>query len=142
MADNLTANQRSHCMSRVRGRGNKATEDALVKILRKNHIAGWCRHPKLFGNPDFVFREHRLIVFVDGCFWHGCPRHSSQPATNRAFWKEKLSRNKGRDRLVTRTLRKSGWRVLRIWQHELRAKSEARCVNRVRRALLGQRVLV
>jgi DNA mismatch endonuclease (patch repair protein) len=59
-------------------------------------------------------------VFVDGCFWHGCPLHATLPASNRMFWTRKLSENKKRDRLVRRQLRKSGWRVLRIWQHELR----------------------
>lgn len=135
MADNLTPVQRRHCMSRIRCRGNAATESKLVKILRENRINGWRRQIKLFGRPDFVFRKYRLAIFVDGCFWHGCPQHSSQPATNRVFWKEKLSRNKDRDRLVTRTLKRSGWRVLRIWQHELTARAQARCVSRITREL-------
>lgn len=122
-------------MSRVRGRGNKATEGVLVKIFRGNHITGWRRHLKLFGNPDFVFRKHRLAIFVDGCFWHGCPKHASQPVTNRAFWEKKLLRNKDRDRLVTRTLKKQGWHVIRIWQHELTGKSADRCVSRIRQVL-------
>lgn len=137
MADVFTKTKRAEIMASVRGRGNKATEGVIVEILRKNHITGWRRHPKLFGNPDFVFREHRLAIFVDGCFWHGCPKHASQPASNRAFWRAKLSRNKDRDRFVTRTLRRSGWRVLRIWQHELSRRGETRCANRVRRALLA-----
>ena len=61
-----------------------------------------------------------VAVFVDGCFWHGCPKHSTVPATNRAFWKRKLTANKLRDRLVSRTLRRMGWRVVRIWEHDLR----------------------
>jgi DNA mismatch endonuclease (patch repair protein) len=72
---------------------------------------------------------------VDGCFWHGCPKHASQPATNHAFWKEKLLHNKERDRLVTRTLRKRRWHVLRIWQHELTGKNKARCVLRIKQVL-------
>jgi DNA mismatch endonuclease, patch repair protein len=135
MADVFTRIKRAEIMASVRGRGNKATEGALVEILRKNHITGWRRHPKLFGNPDFVFREHRLAIFVDGCFWHDCPKHSSQPLTNHAFWKKKLQMNKKRDRLVTRTLRQRGWRVLRVWQHELSKRVEARCVERVRKYL-------
>lgn len=135
MADVFTRSKRSEIMSRVRGLGNKATEGALVKIFRKNHIIGWRRHLKLFGNPDFVFREHCLAVFVDGCFWHGCPEHASQPATNRAFWKKKLLRNKDRDQSVTRTLRMRGWHVIRIWQHELTAKGESRCILKIRQAI-------
>lgn len=120
-------------MSHVRGKGNKATEIVLVQLFRMNHISGWRRRIKVFGNPDFAFRKHRLAVFVDGCFWHGCPRHGTLPATNRVFWRKKLERNVGRDRLVSVTLRKEGWRVVRIWQHELTKKNEPRLAGRLRR---------
>nr|WP_281722824.1 very short patch repair endonuclease [Nitrosomonas nitrosa] len=122
-------------MALVRGKGNKATELAVVSLFRRHHVKGWRRHVRLFGKPDFIFRKQRLAVFVDGCFWHGCPMHSSQPTSNRTFWEKKLKRNKERDRIVTKTLRKSGWRVLRIWQHELTRRKEGPCVNRIRRAL-------
>ena len=89
--------------------------------------------------PDFMFRKERVVIFVDGCFWHGCPKHSNMPATNREFWLKKLTGNKGRDRLVTRALRKSGWGVVRIWEHELTRKKQARCVGRIRVSLAGQR---
>lgn len=135
MADVFSSAKRSSIMSRVRGSGNMSTERALVEIFRKNRIIGWRRQIKLFGKPDFVFLKSRLAIFVDGCFWHGCPKHASYPATNRAFWEKKLLRNKDRDRLVTRTLKKSGWRVLRIWQHELTASAQARCVSRITREL-------
>ena len=64
--------------------------------------------------PDFVFPRQRLAVFVDGCFWHGCPKYATKPNNNAAFWRKKLGGNKRRDALVTRTLRRAGWRVLRI----------------------------
>jgi DNA mismatch endonuclease, patch repair protein len=66
---------------------------------------------------------HRLAVFVDGCFWHGDPLHATAPKTNAAFWRKKIAANRTRDRLVTRTLRALGWRVLRIWEHELIRKT-------------------
>ena len=135
MTDIYSKSKRSQIMSRVRARGNRKTELALAKLLRQHRIIGWRRHLKLFGNPDFVFRQHRLAIFVDGCFWHGCPKHASHPETNRAFWEKKLLRNKDRDRLVTRILKTRGWHVLRIWQHELTGKNEARCVLRIRQAL-------
>jgi len=69
--------------------------------------------------PDFVFPKLRLAVFVDGCFWHCCPKHTTKPKNNRAFWQRKLASNRARDALVTRTLRRAGWRVLRVWEHEL-----------------------
>ena len=80
--------------------------------------------------PDFVFRQVRLALFVDGCFWHGCPRHATWPANNRAFWKKKLAGNKTRDRVVNHALRRAGWRVIRIWECELpKQNSGARIQN-------------
>ncbi len=76
-----------------------------------------------------------LAVFVDGCFWHACPLHATKPRNNAAFWRKKLAVNQARDRLVNRFLRQAGWRVLRIWEHELAQKREARLVARLRRFL-------
>jgi len=72
-----------------------------------------------------------VAVFVDGCFWHGCPRHCRLPAGNRAFWKTKFAKNQARDRRVNRQLRRLGWRVLRIWEHAL---GEA-CIRKIQRRL-------
>ena len=142
MADVFSATKRSEIMSRVRGRGNKATELALITFLRHHGIAGWRRRAGVFGHPDFVFAKCKLAVFVDGCFWHGCAKHASYPTSNRTFWTAKLSRNKARDRLVVSTLRKRGWRVLRIWQHELSRKNEQRLLRRLRGAISAARTLV
>ena len=85
--------------------------------------------------PDFVFRTQRVAVFVDGCFWHGCPTHGTRPRQHRKFWDEKIARNRQRDRLVTRALRQSGWTVLRLWECALAKKRQARTLARLRRAL-------
>jgi DNA mismatch endonuclease (patch repair protein) len=85
--------------------------------------------------PDFVFRRERVVVFVDGCFWHGCPQHATWPKQNEEFWRKKLEANKTRDLLVSRTLRKLGWKVLRIWEHDLKKAREKRLVARLRRVL-------
>ena len=130
MPDVFTKAKRSEVMSRIRGRGNKATEIALARLLRQNKITGWRRHLPIFGKPDFTFRRERLVVFVDGCFWHGCPKHSNLPVNNRDFWQKKLTANTLRDRLVNKTLRKQGWRVLRIWEHDL-SKNEAGCLRKL-----------
>jgi DNA mismatch endonuclease (patch repair protein) len=122
-------------MSRVRSRGNLSTELRLVALFRQGGVVGWRRNYPLLGKPDFVFPKRRLVVFVDGCFWHGCPKHFSQPKTNRAFWKEKIVRNRARDLSVTRDLKKRGWYVLRIWHHELKKKNENRCLRRIEGAL-------
>jgi DNA mismatch endonuclease, patch repair protein len=153
MADVFTKRKRSEVMARIRGRGNKDTEVALAKLLRANGISGWRRHQAVIGKPDFIFRKERVAVFVDGCFWHGCPIHSS-PAkwlkkssmtdaspsskrrrSGRAFWTQKMASNIARDRFVNRQLRKAGWKVVRIWEHELGRKGSQRAVERIRQAI-------
>ena len=134
MADVFTPAKRSQVMSRIRGRGNRDTEVALARLFRQRGITGWRRHQRLFGKPDFIFRGQRLAVFVDGCFWHRCPRHSNIPVANRAFWKEKLTANARRDRLVNVSLKNKGWRVVRIWEHDLAKRSNS-CVGKIVAAL-------
>ena len=126
---------RSELMSRIRSRGNKRTELALVAILKRNHITGWRRHLKLPGHPDFAFQTSKVAVFVDGCFWHGCPRCYRRPRSNQAFWDAKVTNNRNRDRRVARELRKNGWRVVRIWEHSLR--QPVPILSRIRNALEG-----
>jgi DNA mismatch endonuclease, patch repair protein len=110
-------------MSAIRSSGNKDTELRLVSLLRLHGIRGWRRGQKVPGKPDFVFRRERVAVFVDGCFWHGCRWHCRLPKSRQSFWIPKIVRNKSRDREVARLLRKGHWRMLRIWEHELRAPS-------------------
>jgi len=119
MADIFTRKKRSWLMSQVRSRGNKSTEIKFAKLLRKQGIVGWRRNQKVLGNPDFVFPKSRVAVFIDGCFWHGCPKHGEIPATNRSFWKKKIEQNAARDRLVSDKLRRHGWHVYRFWEHDL-----------------------
>jgi len=127
--DVFTKSKRSAVMSRIRGSGNKDTELALIKIFRAHKITGWRRRQLIFGKPDFVFPKLKVAIFVDGCFWHACPKHGTQPRSNAAFWRKKLAANKKRDRLVNAILRSADWRVLRIWEHEL--KNEARLLRRI-----------
>ncbi|HEX3857060.1 MAG TPA: very short patch repair endonuclease [Verrucomicrobiae bacterium] len=135
MADVFTKAKRSEVMSRIRGRGNKETEIALARLFRQNKITGWRRHISIFGRPDFSFSKQKIAIFVDGCFWHGCPKHFNMPASNRAFWKKKIKGNKARDQRVNRDLRKCGWRVIRIWEHDLARKHIPRLLSRILRAL-------
>jgi DNA mismatch endonuclease (patch repair protein) len=130
MADVFSPEKRSEVMSRIRGKGNKKTELELIRIFKVHRIIGWRRNARLFGKPDFVFPKSKLAIFVDGCFWHGCSLHSNIPATNRAFWIKKISGNMMRDRLVSKTLRRDGWMVLRIWEHDLRKHPRA-CASRI-----------
>ena len=136
MADIFTWKKRSAVMSAIRSRGNAASELQLIAIFRAHRITGWRRQQPVLGKPDFVLPLQKLAVFVDGCFWHGCPLHATQPKTNAAFWRKKLAANRTRDRLVTRTLHARGWKVLRIWEHELARKNAARLLRRLRTAEL------
>jgi DNA mismatch endonuclease (patch repair protein) len=137
MTDFLTKAQRSRLMSRIRGYGNQATELELARLFRKYRIKGWRRHSLLTGKPDFVFKSHRVAIFVDGCFWHGCPHHGAIPVQNRFFWRAKLAKNRVRDRIVRRILKNAGWVVVRIWQHDLCQRNQLRCIRRIQRALLA-----
>jgi DNA mismatch endonuclease (patch repair protein) len=133
VADVFSREKRSEVMSRIRGRGNRATELAFAKLLRAEKITGWRRHLPLPGRPDFAFRRFKVAVFVDGCFWHCCPRCSNRPANNREFWAKKLDLNVERDRRVNEALANLGWNVVRIWEHEL--KHPAAVVDRVAHTL-------
>src|SRR2546422_5549398 len=127
--DVFSRHERSRIMSRIRSRGNAATELRLIALFRAHRITGWRRNQKLLGKPDFVFRAKRTVVFVDGCFWHGCPRCYRRPRSNLKYWDAKILRNRVRDRLVRKALKKSGWRVVRVWAHEL--DSPRRCLRKL-----------
>lgn len=136
MADIFSRVKRSRVMAAIRSRGNKETELRLRKLFRMASITGWRRHLKIPGNPDFVFRRLRLAVFVDGCFWHACPQHGRRPDSNPTYWLPKLERTRARDASATQLLRRRGWTVLRIWEHELRHEERvlARCMAALNRA--------
>lgn len=133
MTDVFTPEKRSQVMAAIRGRHNRQTELRLIAIMRAARITGWRRNFPLPGKPDFVFPKARLVVFTDGCFWHGCPRHGRTPGSNVDYWIAKLTRNKARDREVTRQLKARRWRVLRLWACALR--EPARVVRRLRAGL-------
>lgn len=122
---------RSRVMSAIRGRNNRTTEIQLKMALVRARIAGWQLHPKeIEGCPDFLFKASRLLVFVDGCFWHGCKKCGHTPRTNSAYWGAKIMLNRERDRRITKALRSSGYRVLRLWEHEI-SRSVDVCLRKV-----------
>ena len=135
MADMFTPERRSAMMALVRSSGNATTELRLVSLFRAHGLTGWRRGAPLIGKPDFIFRQEKVAVFVDGCFWHGCPRHATKPATRAEWWAAKLARNAQRDRTVTRALRASGWTVLRVWECALTRQRSGRTAARITRAL-------
>ena len=122
MADVFSKSKRSEVMRAVKSRGNKSTELKLIEIFKNRKIVGWRRNYKLFGKPDFVFPKQRLAIFADGCFWHGHDCRNTKPADNESYWRQKIERNKARDRLVSKTLAEKGWRALRIWECQIAKK--------------------
>jgi DNA mismatch endonuclease (patch repair protein) len=135
-ADPLDRRARSERMGRI---GSKDTRPEM--LLRRSLWALGVRyrlHPDgVPGRPDLVVPGARLAVFVDGCFWHGCPRHYTLPRNNRAFWLAKVERNRARRDAVLRELRREGWRVVQAWECDVRLRAPvlaARIARRVRNA--------
>jgi len=112
-------------MASIRGKSNKSTEVVLRLALVRAGIRGWRLHPAdVIGHPDFYFAAQRLAVFVDGCFWHGCPRCGHTPKTRSEFWAAKIDRTRLRDRKNGRLLARLGVKVIRIWEHDLRDRTQ------------------
>lgn len=124
--DKLTPEERSKVMSAVKSKGTKL-ERRFFEALEAQSIEGMERHPEdLLGHPDLVHRSSRIVVFIDSCFWHGCPEHLRMPQSNQEYWTKKIARNRKRDRQVTKALREQGWRVLRIWEHSIKKQRSFR----------------
>lgn len=139
MADVLTKQQRKRCMSANRGKDTKP-EIIIRKRLWKQGVR-YRLNSKLPGRPDIVFAGKKVVVFVDGCFWHGCPDHFQQPKTNSEFWRQKIEANKRRDKTCTARLEADGWRVLRFWEHEINENPDL-CAGRVIMQLKAKRDLI
>jgi len=122
MVDPLSQEQRSAHMAKVRSKGNKSTEVKVEGVLIEKGITGWTKHPAFrTSSPDFYFEDHKLAVFIDGCFWHACPKcKRNTPSTRSEFWKEKIDANRRRDNRNRRKMRMVGYHVMRIWEHELK----------------------
>ncbi len=116
MADNLTKEQRSLCMSKIRSRNTKP-ELMLRKALWGQ---GFSYQPKIKGSPDFINKKRKIAVFVHGCFWHKCPKHFKEPKSNKKYWLPKLKRTVARDKENVKLLKKNGWKVVKVWEHEIK----------------------
>jgi DNA mismatch endonuclease Vsr len=122
-------------MASIRSKGNHSTEQKLRMMLVSNGISGWRLLPKgIVGNPDFIFPDISLAVFVDGCFWHGCPQCYHRPLSNRKYWDAKIKRNIERDKRLRAKLRRAGWSIIRTWEHELK-DNPAKCIKKIRRKI-------
>jgi DNA mismatch endonuclease (patch repair protein) len=133
--DTVGKRERSRIMAAVRSKNTRSTEWKLRAILISAGIRQWrYQLPGMPGKPDFVFPVEKLAIFVDGCFWHGCPKCYRRPSSRRSYWDAKVAHNILRDRRNRSRLRRECWRVVRIWEHQL-VTSPANCVKRIQRKL-------
>lgn len=120
MSDVFSKEKHSEIMGKVKSNKNKSTELKLIKYFKDNNIKGWRRNYKIFGKPDFVFLKKKIAIFTDGCFWHGHNCRNTKPRNNAEYWTKKIARNIERDKKVTERLAVLGYKVIRIWECELK----------------------
>ncbi len=120
MADVYSPEKRSEVMKRVRSKKNKSTELRLIEIFKQYGVTGWRRNYPVKGHPDFVFLDKKIAIFVDGCFWHGHDCRNTKPENNKEYWVKKQMSNITHDKEVTALFQNRGWKVLRIWECELK----------------------
>ena len=121
MPDCFSTEKRSQVMAQIKSTGTlpETRLGALLALwLPEEEIL---HAPKeIVGRPDFVLTARKIAIFLDGCFFHGCPQHYREPKQNSEYWLAKVARNRRHDKQVTKALKAAGWRVIRIWEHELR----------------------
>lgn len=139
MADNLTPEVRRKTMQAVKGKRTRL-EKRLFSMLAGMGLRGWTQNvDAVIGKPDVAFLSKRVAVFIDGCFWHGCPHcHRKLPQTNRKYWKRKIERNIALAKSTNRRLRADGWVVIRIWEHQMKRVAEAEKIRATIRRSLGE----
>ena len=120
--DTVSKKKRSEIMSQVKSRDSKM-EVSFRKELWKRGFRYRKNAGKRFGKPDIVLPKRKTVIFLDSCFWHGCRKHGTLPATRRKFWLTKIERNRSRDKIVNHHYKKIGWKIFRIWEHDLERKN-------------------
>lgn len=131
MADRITKKKRSKIMSRIKSK-NTSLEISFKKLLDKNKLKGYKMHPKMLGNPDFVFPKKKIVIFIDGDFWHGYNWKKLHKVPPKKYWQAKISRTIARDKKYTKQLKKDGWKVLRFWEYEIKKDSE-KCITKIKK---------
>jgi DNA mismatch endonuclease (patch repair protein) len=123
MTDMFSKEQRSKNMKAIRSKGTTLEQKVTVELwkrgfrFRKNVN-------KLIGKPDIAIQKHKIVIFLDSCFWHSCPIHGNKPSSNVEYWEKKLKRNVERDKEVTEFYKNNGWNILRVWEHEVKNNFE------------------
>lgn len=130
MTDTFSKQQRSDIMRKVKGKDTSLERRFRSALWRKG--LRFRKHTPLIGKPDVVFPRAGVVVFLDSCYWHGCPEHLRIPHSRVRYWRRKIDRNRKRDQHVTQQLEADGWLVLRFWEHDIKEEMEA-CVDKVAR---------
>lgn len=139
MTDVFTPEKRSWIMSRIRSKNTKI--DLKMKKFLSSLSCRYEMYPRIFGNPDFLVKDKQIAIFCDGDFWHGY-KYDKKKRPAKKFWRDKIQGNMRRDRRITRQLRRSGWSVLRFWEHDIEKKPE-KCLRRIRQKIKNKnRILV
>jgi len=118
MTDTVSKKKRSEIMFNVKSKDSKI-EVLFRKALWKKGLRYSKNSSKYFGKPDVVLLKYKTVIFLDSCFWHGCKRHCRIPTVRKKYWVAKMARNKERDKEVSRYYKKKGWKIFRIWEHNL-----------------------
>lgn len=133
MTDKLTKEQRSYCMSRIRAQ-NTSPEIKFRKFIWEKGVRGYRVKNKIHGKPDLYFPKKKLAVFLDGCFWHKCPKCFVKPKSRNEYWDKKIENNIMRDKQINAKLKKEGIRVIRIWEHDIK-KDLNKCYGKLNKKL-------
>ena len=132
MSDVFDKEERSRVMRQVKSKRNKSTELRLITLFKENGVTGWRRNYPVKGHPDFVFLKTRVVVFVDGCFWHGHDCRNTRPSDNSEYWAKKREQNICHDAEISTLFERRNWDVLRIWECELKKKNETATIERIK----------
>ena len=127
--DNLTRPQRRKNMQNIRSSGT-AAEILIMRALRHQKIYFAKNVKSIIGKPDIVFHRKKIAVFIDSDFWHVHSRRFIMPKTNMKYWRGKIKRNKKRDKEVNKELKKEGWKVIRIWEYDVKRNMD-KCIKRI-----------
>lgn len=119
MADRMSKEKRSQTMAKIRSK-NTSPEIILRKLLWLQGKRFRIHDKTIYGTPDISNKTRKIAIFVDGCFWHGCKRCYVPPKTNSDYWKNKYKKNKERRKKVLKALTKEDWKIIQIWEHELK----------------------
>lgn len=122
MSDIMSKEQRSKTMSKIRAQSK--LENIFTKNLWSRGLRFRKNVRKLRGTPDIVIQKYKIVIFVDSCFWHGCPIHFKRPKSNQEFWDKKIARNRERDKEIDQYYIEKGWNIKHIWEHEIRSDLE------------------